>query len=208
MMELGAGASVFPTPLVPRVMVVEPVAATKKGRKGSANLEPAGGLQRTSPVVLCSSPLPIVSSKVAMQPSRPRNSTRSTDAVGIRLASRFQSMCPSVTEKVASVCELTRVWIWAANLFFNMFVLAATWLPVVVMASLLCLSYLQPSRCSSSISRGCSSVYRGDPLECRSRAWPQPCAGTNHHLSSHSVICCSRPTPTPPTDHSSSAIPC
>ena len=37
MMELGAQAGVFPTSPASRIMVVEPVAATKKGSRGSAS---------------------------------------------------------------------------------------------------------------------------------------------------------------------------
>ena len=106
MMELVAQACVFPTSPASRVMVVEPAAATKKGRKESAFLVPVGRIQQSSPRVLASPPLPIVP-LIAEQPRRLRNSTRSTDALGIRFASRFQSF-PSEAEKVASVGELTR----------------------------------------------------------------------------------------------------
>ena len=144
-MELSATTGVFPPAPVTKshVVVVEPVLASKRGRKGSssAGLEPPAA--QAPPLTDGSSPMPIVPSKVAKQPCRPRNPTRAPDNFGSWITSRFQSF-PSVAEKVASVTEATRVWIWSANLFFNIFVFVATWLPVVLMGILPCLLAAEP----------------------------------------------------------------
>ena len=107
---------------------------------------------------------------------RQRTSTQQPVAFGLPLPGSFQT--PAVAEKISALLGLVSTWAQALNLFFNISVVVATWLPFIVMILVPLLVVAEPllvldagiflltspwQLLGSSISQLASSLRSGQP---------------------------------------------